>query len=307
MGYQLDHQLDHALQSAKAKLLQTTSGKIVRIGRSVCGRPIEAWSWGKGHWTVHLQAAMHANEWITTLAFATWLERMIDSDMDLPYRLVAVPLVNPDGVSLVLQHGRLDWKANVNGIDLNDQFPAGWAQERERRMVGKSSEPGPRDYGGERPLSEPGPRDYGGERPLSEPGPRDYGGERPLSEPEARALVRLTNGVRPDVVIALHTQGREIYYNYRGYEPAFAGEWATYLGNAVSKRPYKAVALSDSDAGFKDWFIQHTGKPGFTIEMGSGTNPLPIDQVEELIDDLDRMMQALGTLLQARKDIPPSK
>ena len=32
----------------------------------------------------------------------------------------------------------------------------------------------------------------------------------------------------------------------------------------------------------KDWFIQEFRKPGFTIELGLGVNPLPISQFDEI-------------------------
>jgi g-D-glutamyl-meso-diaminopimelate peptidase len=41
---------------------------------------------------------------------------------------------------------------------------------------------------------------------------------------------------------------------------------------------YRAVRYVDSDAGYKDWFIYKWRKPGFTIECGSGQNPLPLEQ-----------------------------
>ena len=38
------------------------------------------------------------------------------------------------------------------------------------------------------------------------------------------------------------------------------------------------VPFNSSFAGFKDWFIQDYNLPGYTIEAGIGTNPLPISQ-----------------------------
>ena len=37
-----------------------------------------------------------------------------------------------------------------------------------------------------------------------------------------------------------------------------------------------------SHGGLKDWFIQETGRPGFTLEVGRGQNPLPIEQLPEI-------------------------
>jgi g-D-glutamyl-meso-diaminopimelate peptidase len=81
---------------------------------------------------------------------------------------------------------------------------------------------------------------------------------------------------------ALHTQGREIYWNYRGYEPAEAEPLADRLAAASG---YEAVKLEDSDAGYKDWFIQRFRRPGFTVELGCGVNPLPLSQLPQLVAD----------------------
>ena len=35
-------------------------------------------------------------------------------------------------------------------------------------------------------------------------------------------------------------------------------------------------------AGYKDWFIQEENKPGYTIEVGFGENPLPISEFDEI-------------------------
>ena len=38
-------------------------------------------------------------------------------------------------------------------------------------------------------------------------------------------------------------------------------------------------------AGYKDWFIQNYNRPGYTIEVGSGTNPLPLSQFSKIYND----------------------
>ena len=37
--------------------------------------------------------------------------------------------------------------------------------------------------------------------------------------------------------------------------------------------------------GYKDWFIQDYRRPGFTIEAGSGENPLPLSQFPDIWSD----------------------
>ncbi len=79
--------------------------------------------------------------------------------------------------------------------------------------------------------------------------------------------------------MSLHSQGGEIYWNYRGYEPPESKELAARLAAASG---YRAVELTGSDAGYKDWFIQRFRKPGFTVELGIGKNPLPLADYEDM-------------------------
>ena len=51
-------------------------------------------------------------------------------------------------------------------------------------------------------------------------------------------------------------------------------------------------------AGYKDWFIQNFRRPGYTIEVGEGTNPLPLSQFDEIYRD------NLGILVTAATDLP---
>jgi len=260
------------------------------IGKSVMGKPIYALMMGEGPFRWHFNGGCHANEWITAPLLLRFLADYaaacaaggtVGGRMAAPlYRkttLWVVPLVNPDGAELVqsglppghpfyrkllrLNGGSADfsrWKANVRGVDLNDQFPAHWEEERARRQTGG-------------------------------PGPRDYGGPAPLCEPEARALADFTMRLRFDAVLALHTQGEEIYWNYRGLEPPCAKRWAEEMADASG---YAPVYLEGSDAGYKDWFIQTFGKPGFTVEAGCGENPLPWGDFASIYERLSRLLAA---------------
>jgi g-D-glutamyl-meso-diaminopimelate peptidase len=254
------------------------------IGRSVMGKPILAMRVGCGARNLHINASFHGNEWITSallMRFLTELSNAYATDglvggVDVlrycsEWTIWAVPMVNPDGVELAqrgVQHnhplysqllawnGGLDdfsgWKANMRGVDLNDQFPAYWEEECKRRGA-------------------------------TGPSPRDYPGPCPLSEPEAQAMARLTESVPFHAVIALHTQGREIYWNYRDYEPPESEALAQRLERASG---YKSVKLSGSDAGYKDWFIYRFRRPGFTVEAGFGVNPLPYSSLDRIYEEL---------------------
>lgn len=272
------------------------------IGYSVLAQPLHSFRIGKGNVHIHLNAAMHANEWLTAFAL-TRLGTRLSHLWTYPFAkrtiideqwlrllercsLWLVPLVNPDGVQLVMdgwsaQHPNANrllewnggstefagWKANIRGVDLNDQFPAGWREEQSRRQAGRATGIGEGNEGA---------------------GPRDFGGKFPLSEPEARALADFAMMRSFATVFAVHSQGEEIYYNYRGFEPPCAEPMARQMAAAAG---YRAVCLQDSDAGFKDWFIRQFRRPGFTLEIGKGCNPLPRRQLQTITIELERMVQ----------------
>lgn len=273
--------------------------RLSYIGETVMGKPIPAIKVGIGERRIHYNASFHANEWITSLILMVFLEdytraiRLNESifgqqamDLFCGSTLFIVPMVNPDGVELV-QYGTSSdhpyhelllqwnqgssdfsqWKSNIRGVDLNDQYPAHWDVEKLRR----------------------GP---------DGPGPRDYPGDKPLSEPEAVAIAEFTKRNLYHLVMALHTQGREIYWNYRDYEPERASWMAEQLA-VVSG--YEAVKLTDSDAGYKDWFIQEYRRPGFTIEAGYGCNPLPINQFNNIYEEVGPLL-VLGLSLSTEGD-----
>lgn len=258
------------------------------IGTSVLGLNLPEVLIGKGSKRVHYNASFHGNEWITTAAVMTFLndyllsltnQNPICEQSTLPLYLQSmlsiVPMVNPDGVNLVLNGTPEDtscrdqvvewnddstdfsnWKANINGIDLNDQFPALWEAEREGNP--------------------------------STPGPRDYGGEAPLTEPEAAAMADLTRRRDFSRVLAFHTQGKVIYWGFEDLEPPEAKK----IVNEFSKvSGYEPIQTIESYAGYKDWFIQEWQRPGFTVELGFGENPLPLSQFDEIYEE------ALGIFL----------
>ena len=74
-----------------------------------------------------------------------------------------------------------------------------------------------------------------------------------------------------------HTQGRVIFYQYQDYTPSnsreIANTFAEVSGYTVQDEPENS-----SFAGLKDWFIFYYRRPGFTIEVGLGENPIPVSQ-----------------------------
>ena len=149
------------------------------------GRPVTALVAGTGERQVLFTAAHHANEWITAPVLLRFAEdlgkggKLYGVDVDLILRnstIHLVPMVDPDGVDLVtgaIEPGSLEyeqaaaladhypqipfpkgWKANLLGVDLNLQYPAGWLQAREIKFAQGYDRPGPRDFVGRAPLTQ---------------------------------------------------------------------------------------------------------------------------------------------------------
>lgn len=265
--------------------------QVFPAGDSVLGREIPAVMLDKGPDTVVIAAAFHGQEWITSLVAlrlcadiaAAWAEGGTLADLDIRRacagrRVIWLPQVNPDGVEIAL-HGsaaagrfaplvrRLGgdkaglWQANARGVDINHNFPAGWnvLQQMERA------------------------------KGIDSPSPRQWGGPCPASEPETTALIHLCRRIRPRHVIALHTQGEEIYWTYGERTPKRARLMAQVMADASGYAVASPEGLA-SHGGFKDWFIEETGRPGFTIELGKGKNPLPLSDVDPLYAKAQEML-----------------
>lgn len=117
----------------------------------------------------------------------------------------------------------------------------------------------------------------------------------PLTEPESLAIYNFTLMHNFRLIIAFHTQGKEIYWNFQninlpqGYE--IGTKFAKSSGYLLTEVPYNS-----SFAGFKDWFIQDYNRPGFTVEAGIGENPLLIEQFDEIYND-NLGILVLGSIL----------
>lgn len=86
------------------------------------------------------------------------------------------------------------------------------------------------------------------------------------------------------LVIAYHTQGQEIYWNFQNINPPLGFEIGQEFAKA-SEYSLANVPYNSSFAGYKDWFIQDYNRPGYTIEAGIGENPLPISQFADIYKD----------------------
>ncbi len=258
--------------------------EVSSIGTSVLGRPLRSIKFGTGRKEILYCAATHANEWITAPLLMKFLENISKSyvnnlnifgynarELFNNVSLYIVPMVNPDGVDLVTgffsenswaytNAKRISssfpdipfpsgWKANIEGIDNNLQFPAGWAEAKEIKYA----------------------------QGFNKPAPRDFVGYGPLTAPESVALYNFTLRHNFSLMITYHTQGRVIYYQYQDQTPPNSKKIAEEFSR-ISGYTAEEVPKNSSFAGFKDWFILYYNRPGFTIEVGLGENPIPVSQ-----------------------------
>lgn len=84
--------------------------------------------------------------------------------------------------------------------------------------------------------------------------------------------------------MCFHSQGEVIYWKYKDFLPKnsleLAKEFAHVSGYELEDTPYNS-----SFGGLRDWFIKTFNKPAFTIEVGKGTNPLPLSQFSKIYHD----------------------
>lgn len=130
---------------------------------------------------------------------------------------------------------------------------------------------------------------------YNKPSPKNFVGFNYLTEPESLAIYNFTLSHNFNLIISYHTQGKEIYWQYKNYAPKNAIEVGKKFAN-VSGYTLANVPYNSSFAGYKDWFLQQYHKLGFTIEAGFGENPLPLSQFNEIYKDNFGIM-VLGLVL----------
>lgn len=103
----------------------------------------------------------------------------------------------------------------------------------------------------------------------------------PLTEPESLAIYNFTLTHNFRIIIAYHTQGQEIYWQFEDFNPPNSRSIGEQFAEA-SKYRLADPPYNSSFAGYKDWFIQNYNRPGYTIEAGIGENPLPLSQFDTI-------------------------
>jgi hypothetical protein len=274
--YTYDQMMNEAKElEEKYKDILTTGS----IGKSVEGRELLLIKLGKGEKRILLCGAHHAREYISSSYLMKMAEEYAAACTDSgkygnynvkdildKVTLYMVPMVNPDGVNLVNQGiaavsnqeaiaamkmvnpSYREWKANINGVDLNRQYPAYWDEKYDNVGV-----------------------------PASE----NFKGTAPATEPEVKAMMRLTEETGFELAASFHTKGNAVYWADSGtahlilQAKGIADRLSSLTGYdlmPVSKDP------SVYGAGYENWFRQEFKRPAFCIELTEYNNKdLPHD------------------------------
>lgn len=266
------------------------------IGESVMERKLYCLRVGTGQKKLFINGSHHGLEYLTSAFIMKFIDELCRSykcgdtffsydvsDILKNVSLFAVPMVNPDGVDIAVNgiditnpyHRRLIshigihsfnkvWQANVNGVDINHNYDAGW-------------------------------------RPVADnPSPTKYAGPYSESEPETKAIVNFVRNEEFDMMIAFHSQGGEIYYDFDGSISDLSVDVANHIAS-LSGYTVAVPTGSASFGGCKDWFIKEFGKAGFTVEIGHGKNPLPDDMLEKIYESNSKII--LGAMCDIKERI----
>lgn len=261
------------------------------IGRTALGRGIFSLTIGNEKNSVLLAGGFHGSEWMTSLVLYLFIERLSRSisrrellcsvDIKKAFTqlgVTVVPCVNPDGTEIAT-HGiegarglkkfissiecdnYRKWNANALGVDINHNFNAGWKILRQMER----------------------------EAGIDSPSAGKYGGAYPESEAETKALTRLCRLKNFRSVMALHSQGQELFWQYGENTPKSSEMMAKILSDSCGYKLVNGYGLC-SHGGFKDWFIEEFSSPGFTMEIGKGENPLPEDELYSIYTDIEEAL-----------------
>ncbi|MBR2967765.1 MAG: hypothetical protein IKC35_03180 [Clostridia bacterium] len=249
-------------------LLSKKGARVGSVGNSVLNNRIYYAHTGSDSGSqIIVTGGIHARENVTSLLVVKQAYRHLNCAMGIYF----VPMLNPDGAvliergwrhvgrytSMVRQINGSDdfslWKANVRGVDLNNNFDAKFG-------LGKGN--------------------------LTKPSSHGYIGKYPFSEPESAAIRDFTLKVKPSYTVSYHAKGREVYW-YFGQDNArdkvMASKIARYLD-------YKRVdGDMQSAGGYKDWCVLQ-GISAVTIEIGKDELSHPLcegDVAEDIERNLD--------------------
>ena len=201
------------------------------MGYSVRGRPIVAYYFGSGSTTILFTGGMHGSEPSSTSTMQAWVQYLQANAHTLPAdkRIVVVPNTNPDGIAAGSRN-------NANNVNLARNYPTNnWSSSIETAS---------------------GTLEHGG-------------GTEPGSEPETKALMSLTNQVRPRLQISYHAQGRLVGANKVADSVAIGSIYAGIVGYGTMYDNAEEVMGYTITGEYEEWMGEKMGIPAILIELPS--------------------------------------
>jgi len=253
-----------------------------------------------------IQSTIHGREYLNTLLVMKQLEDILSQYDSAAYKGIPyaklldqtcfhiLPMTNPDGVTICQRgvHGIqsknlrkglkrcyhndliqghtaanentywLQFKANAHGVDLNRNFAAGWETFQ------------------------------GSDYPSFE----RYKGTAPASEIETQALLSIAERNNVICAVSYHSAGNLIYWDYGSKGSVYeSNRELAEMAAGITGYITESTLQNETDAaGCSDYFVLKKGIAAITIENGSGTCPLSIDEFEAIWNANRQLWPALA-------------
>lgn len=231
----IDEGLPSAVNSATSEAWQfqgrTVCGTSSIIGYSVQGRPLVAYYIGSGSKTILFTGGIHGNEYSGYQTMQAWADYLMAYGSVIPAntRVVVVPNLNPDGIATGTRN-------NVNDVNLARNYPSSsWSAsiETARGVLPKG------------------------------------GGTSPGSEPETKAIMTLTQQLKPRLQVSFHSQGRLVGANKVADSVAIGSLYARTVGYTTMFDNAEAVMGYTITGEYEEWIGEAFGIPAILIELPS--------------------------------------
>ncbi len=219
------------------------------VGRSVEGRPIEAYRFGTGEKDILFVGGMHGGyEWNSILLAYEIIDRLTDGTIAVPAGITVhvIPNLNPDGTFAVTgvvgrftdadlgqQEDTSIGRFNANAVDLNRNFDCKWQSESTWRGAAVKA------------------------------------GSSPFSEPEAMALrdYVLTNSI--EAAVFWHSQSDAVYASE--CEAGVLPDTLRLMDTYARAADYRTVEVFDAYpiTGDAEGWLASIGIPAITVEFAT--------------------------------------
>lgn len=210
---------------------RTVCGTTSVIGYSVQGRPIIAYYFGNGSSTILFTGGIHGEERSAQQTMQAWADYLMTNAYKIPAdkRVVVVPNLNPDGIATGTRN-------NVNNVNLGRNYPSNnWKASIETAS---------------------------GVLPTG-------GGTEAGSEPETKAIMALTQQLRPRLEISFHAQGRLVGANKVGDSVSIGNIYASTVGYGTMFHNAEEVMGYTITGEYEEWMGEKLGIPAILIELPS--------------------------------------